>query len=129
MWFGLRQAMFIYNDPTKKKLRQLLRYQSPKAEQLLWGHLKGRQFLDLKFRRQYGVDRFVIDFYCSELRLGVEVDGNSHCTDQAKTYDNERSRHIAAHDITVIRFTNEEIFHNIEQVLLRLADAVNEIRG
>ena len=67
-----------FNRPSVKPRRQALRRTMPKAEVLLWMQLKGRQLLGCKFRRQYSVGSYVLDFYCPEIRLAIELDGDSH---------------------------------------------------
>ena len=80
----------ILNRPDKKALRQELRSQIPTAEVILWSRLRGRRVLGKKFRRQYSVGPYVLDFYCPEVRLAVEVDGDSHCLPDAARQDRER---------------------------------------
>ena len=68
----------FYNREIEKDKRQELRNSMPKAEVLLWIRLKGRQLLGCKFRRQYSIGAFVMDFYSPEIKLGIELDGDSH---------------------------------------------------
>lgn len=109
-----------------KTKRKELRNNSPKAKQLLWGHLKGSAFLNMKFRRQQGIGRYVADFYCPEIRLAIEIDGTSHFGADAKDYDKLRTDYFKANDIEVVRFTNEEIFKSMGNVLKKLE---REIKG
>ena len=104
-----------------RKLRQDL---TP-AEATLWRELRGRRFLGLKFRRQHELVGYVLDFYCHELRLGIEVDGSSHWeTDLAIEYDAKRARKIGMNGVTVVRFTNREVLHDLSKVLKYLWDWV-----
>ncbi|NJD91688.1 MAG: endonuclease domain-containing protein [Geobacter sp.] len=73
-----------------------------------------RQFAQYKFLRQKPIGGFIVDFYCSELRLVIEIDGDCHA-DQVE-YDEERTRFLNALGLQVIRYTNDEVLHNIEGV-------------
>ena len=88
------------------------------AEVKLWNELKGRKAGGLKFRRQQGVGTYILDFYCPELKLGVELDGNSH--EMKQEYDKERTLFLNSQGIEVLRFTNV-------QVLSHVTSVVNEI--
>jgi len=76
-------TMKFFNINKNKEVRKELRNNQPKAEQLLWSKLKAKRFLDIKFRRQHGIGPFVVDFYCTELRLAIELDGDSHFNNEA----------------------------------------------
>ena len=89
----------------------------PKAEQILWDQLKGRQFEGLKFRRQHGIGRYVVDFYCPALRLVIELDGGSHFEEGAKEYDELRQSEIEQLGIEFIRFRNDWVYSNLEEVM------------
>jgi very-short-patch-repair endonuclease len=106
---------FIYNHPKYKQRRKDLRVNQTNTEEILWKFIKNKQIKGKKFRRQHSVDNFILDFYCSENRLGVEVDGKVH--DSQKEYDVERTRILENLNIKILRFTNEEILNNIENVL------------
>ena len=108
----------LYNCTSMKARRQKLRRESPKAEVLLWRHLKGRKIGGYKYRRQYSVGGYVVDFYCAELRLVIEVDGPSHYrTKQALAYDKKRQQFIESFGIRFVRFTNNDIYNNIDGVI------------
>ena len=76
-----------------------LRRQSTAAETRLWHFLRDRRLRGLKFRRQHAVGPYILDFYCSEARLAIEVDGGGHAETEQKAYDRERTRAIAARGI------------------------------
>jgi very-short-patch-repair endonuclease len=73
----------LYNQTSEKAKRQQLRKNMTKAEFIMWQKLKGKQLEGYKFRSQYGVGQFVVDFYCTELKLAIEIDGESHFQDGA----------------------------------------------
>lgn len=106
----------IFNDPLKKSLRQKLRSESPEPEKILWENLRQRRLGGFKFRRQYGIGRYVVDFYCPAKRLVVELDGSQHAEGEALEYDAERTDYFKAFNIKVLRFWNSEVANNIEVV-------------
>ena len=79
----------LYNKTSEKEKRRSLRNNMPPAEKIVWEKLRNRQIEGCKFRRQYSIDRFVIDFYAPELKLAIEIDGDSHFQDGAQVYDYE----------------------------------------
>lgn len=109
--------MRYFNLHKYKNRRQELRNDSTKAEIMLWAKLKNGNFLDLKFRRQHGIGRYVVDFYCTKLRLVIEIDGDSHFTEDAIEYDKIRTEYFNANRILVLRFTNTDVYKNINGVL------------
>jgi len=94
----------------------------PKAERVLWNKLKGKQLLCYKFRRQHGIGAYIVDFYCTELRLVIEVDGDSHMTPEAIFYDSRRDDFMKNNDIYCLRFTNAEIYQNLENVIKKIEE-------
>lgn len=88
---------------------------------MLWRHLKGKQLGGLKFRRQYSVGAYVLDFYCPECKLALEIDGSSHDAEDAQAYDTARQRYIEALGIRFLRFTNQDVYNNVEGVLTVIA--------
>ena len=83
----------------------------------LWWHLKGRQLLGCKFRRQYSVGPFVMDFDAPEITFGIELDGDSHFQEGARAYDEKRTAFISSFGIQIMRILNADIDDNIEGVL------------
>ncbi|MGH8566197.1 MAG: endonuclease domain-containing protein [Gammaproteobacteria bacterium] len=106
----------IFNRSSDTETRRRLRRDSPLAEQRLWVMLRSRRLLGYRFRRQYGVGPYVLDFYCPELKLGIEVDGDSYFEASAGEYDRERQCHIESLGIRVLRFTNREVFERLDDV-------------
>ncbi|MBS1492441.1 MAG: DUF559 domain-containing protein [Bacteroidetes bacterium] len=120
--------MKLFNQTKYKEFRKELRNNSTVGEQVLWQKLKGSQFLDLKFRRQYSVEKYVIDFYCPELKLGIEVDGASHNRETSKEDDEARTRYLNAHAVNIVRFKDYEIIENVEKVLQILETKVMKLK-
>jgi len=94
-----------------------LRRSQTGAEKKLWDHLRNRQLLGFKFRRQVAIDRFVVDFACFEAKLIVEVDGATHGTPGELSKDAERTHVLETRGYLVLRFHNVDVFNNIEGVL------------
>jgi very-short-patch-repair endonuclease len=111
----------IYNTSDTKQLRRSLRKDIPMCERILWSKLRNRQVNDLKFRRQYSIGRYVVDFYCAEIKLAIELDGSSHDTDTSADYDLERQSWIESIGIRVIRFTNRDAVLNMNDILEQIA--------
>ena len=83
----------------------------------MWEILRNRKFLGLKFRRQHGIGEYIADFYCSEKKIVIEIDGDTHFKDDAVEYDKIRTEFFNSVGIKVIRFTNNEVYQNIKEVL------------
>lgn len=81
----------------------------------LWQYLRNEQ-LGVKFRRQHSIGEYIADFYCSKLKLVIEIDGESHFNDEAIEYDSIRTNFFKSLGIEVIRFNNDEVMTNIEGV-------------
>ena len=112
-----------YNRTGQREKRRTLRNNATAAERRRWSRLQGKQ-LGVKFRRQYSVDAFVVDFYSPSCKLAIEVDGDSHFGHQQIVADRERTRYVARFGIAVMRFTNAEVFENLDAVVERIAAVV-----
>ena len=99
-----------------------LRKIATEAEKVLWEQLRGRKLNDLKFRRQHSIHQFIADFYCHELKLVIELDGNIHQLKDVAHYDDYREKLITEFGLKVIRFSNEEVFKNIDAVLQKIVE-------
>ena len=113
----MKHTPYIHNEASQKLLRQSLRNNATSAEAILWRALKGKQIDGLKFRRQFGVGPYVIDFYCPEIRLGIELDGGVHKTSYTNEYDEMRTKFLNENRIRVMRFDNEVVYNNVEGII------------
>jgi very-short-patch-repair endonuclease len=104
------------------RARNLRQEQTP-AEVRLWSALRNRQLAGLKFRRQHPYGQFILDFFCVERQLAVEVDGGVHLSAEQAARDLERSEFLAQHGVRVLRFTNEEIDRHLPDVLGKIIEA------
>ena len=109
--------MPLYNRRQQKPIRQRLRTQGTPAEAALWTRLKARRLGGLRWRRQFGVGPYVLDFYCPSARLAVELDGASHDGPERRDYDAERTEHLATVGVRVVRFENRAVFERPDAVL------------
>ena len=98
-----------------------LRNRTTEAEQKLWALLRNRQLDGKKFRRQHAIANYVVDFYCHECKLAIELDGNFHTEAASKEYDKSRTALLNELEITVLRFWNEEVIKNPEEVLQKIS--------
>jgi very-short-patch-repair endonuclease len=103
-----------------------LRKNATDAEKLLWQLLRDRRLLGFKFHRQYPMASYILDFYCHEAKLAIEVDGGGHADDQQAAYDAQRTKDLQAEGIRVIRFWNNEVLNQTETVLTAIAAALSE---
>ncbi len=103
-----------------------LRLEQTDAEQRLWSRLRGSQLNGFKFRRQYPIGPFFADFFCLEARLVIELDGSQHA-DQLEP-DTRRTEFLRAAGYAVLRFWNNEVISEIDEVLQRIAGALEESR-
>ncbi len=106
----------ISNRYKNKPIRRILRRQLTKGEVILWKRLQYDQ-LGYRFRRQFGIGKYVADFYCPKLKLAIEVDGYSHLDEKVFENDQVRQTYLEDLGIKVIRYNSEEIFNNLPQVL------------
>jgi very-short-patch-repair endonuclease len=119
----------FFNQKSEKEKRRHLRNTMPDAEVILWSRLKGRQLLGCKFRRQFSVGAFVMDFYSPEIRLAVELDGDSHFREGAREYDQQRTQFIERFGIRVMRILNSDVYENLGGVLEMIGNEVLKRRG
>ncbi len=101
-------------------LARNLRKQSTKQEELLWNLLRNRQFSNLKFRRQYPIGKYIVDFVCIKKKIIIELDGGQHNFNKNIEYDNERTQFLENLGYKVIRFWNNDIDDNLDGVILEL---------
>jgi len=99
-----------------------LRHATTEAEQKLWSFLRNRQLKGKKFRRQHPINQYVVDFYCHECNLAIELDGNFHRQVETKEYDESRTALLNENGITVLRFWNEEVLNEAEKVLKKISE-------
>ncbi len=107
---------------------RFLRKNQTDAERKLWLLLRNRQLANVKFRRQFSIDRYIIDFYSPEYKLGIEADGGQHYSDEGKVEDKLRTDKLNEQGIQILRFSNLDILKNIEGVYVVISRAVEKIK-
>ncbi len=115
----------IFNLKSFKGRRVELRKNQTEPEKKLWLGLRSGQ-LGVKFRRQHGIGNYIVDFYSSELSLVIELDGDSHFSEQGFKYDQRRDHYLKQLGLTVIRFTNDEVMRNYEGVVVTLLGMIKK---
>ena len=116
------------NKAYLKQRRRDLRQNQTKAETKLWYAIKNKG-LGYKFRRQYSISRCIVDFYCHELKLIIEIDGSTHTDEKWLNYDNRRQKFLESHGFKVVRYTDEQVKHNLDGVLTHLLITINNIKS
>ncbi len=116
--------MKIYYNPKLKQLARNLRNKSTLAEILFWNHVKRRQLLNYQFMRQKPIGDYIVDFFCSKLKLVIEIDGESHLDKEAQ--DRKKQQFLESIGLKVIRFSDDQIKFGMDFVLKELDEWINE---
>ena len=119
----IRKEDKLANQPQLKTFRKELRKNLTPAEATLWKALQGGQLEGRKFRRQHSFGNYILDFYCPEEKLAVELDGRHHFSEAGFEADLERTAFLESHGIKVLRFENKEVFENLDGVLQAIRNA------
>jgi len=119
----MRRKIIPYN-PKLKELARELRKNCPSSEKILWRMLKGKQMRGYDFHRQKPIDRYVVDFFCHELMLAIEIDGVSH--DFREEADKQRQQKLESLGVRFLRFRDEEVYYYFEQVLKKIEKWIEE---
>ena len=106
-----------HNRKNLKDLRRQNRNNLTPAEAELWKHLQSGKLDGKKFRRQHSVGNYILDFYCPQEKLGIELDGKVHFNDNAFEADSARTEYLNTLNIKIIRFENKDVFEQLEGVL------------
>ena len=113
----MNRRRLIHNVSGSNERRKELRESLTAAEALLWMNLKGRKLDGKKFRRQHSIGPYIVDFFCPECRLAIELDGAAHMTDGGSEADDRRTEFLQRFNVRVIRFENKAVFEDLEGVL------------
>ena len=114
---GVRGDMFYGALPIHFELAKQLRDNQTEAEVFLWDHLGMLKISGARFKRQHPILYFIADFYCHKAKLIIEVDGGYHNLPEQFLYDSNRDYELEELGLKVIRFTNEQVFNDVENVL------------
>ena len=119
--------MFYSASKNTFEKARLLRNNMTEAEEILWEKLKNRKIFKARFRRQHPISIFIVDFYCHELKLVIEIDGGIHLNKEVAEHDEGREYDIEKFGIKILRFTNKQIFNNLDLVLNEILRTVSEL--
>ncbi len=114
----------ILNRTSELEKRRILRANATEAEKQIWAQLRKRNIKDYKFRRQYSIGPYIVDFYCPQAKLAVEIDGSVHSSEDAIEYDRARDEFIKSIGIQVLRFTNNEVDNNPKKIIDKIIKAI-----
>jgi very-short-patch-repair endonuclease len=119
----MRRKIIPYNPALKERAREF-RNNSTFTEILLWNYLKGKQLLGYDFDRQRPIDNYIVDFYCKELKLAIEVDGESHHGNES--IDKQRDQRLEELGVVVLRFDDLELMYHTDFVLAEIENWIKE---
>ena len=120
MWKGAPSSSF--------EKAKALRMRETKSEKILWDKLKNNQLDGLKFRRQHPISLYIADFYCHKFKLIIELDGKYHEEKEQKIKDQERDEVLKLNGLDILRFKNEEVEKNIDDVLIKIKNHIGELK-
>ena len=121
------QSMFKGAPPSSFEKAKLLRKNMTSAERHLWSFLRNKKLEGYVFRRQHPIHLFIVDFYCHQVKLVIEVDGDYHNSNKQKIKDDERTKLLEFQDLTIIRFTNDQVSNSIQRVLKEIETSIKNI--
>jgi Uncharacterized protein conserved in bacteria len=104
-------------NPQLLVFAKTIRSNATDAENLMWQLLRAKRFMNLKFRRQHVIAPYIVDFYCHEIGLVIELDGGQHGIADGRAYDAERTKFLEAMGLRVVRYWNNDVLRNTESVL------------
>lgn len=104
-------------DPQLLEFAKSMRHTATDAENLMWQILRAKRFMNLKFRRQHVIKPYIVDFYCHEIGLVVELDGSQHALPEHQLYDAKRTEFLDALGLTVVRYWNHDVLSRMDVVL------------
>ena len=120
---------YSHNLKEQKSIRRTLRTHGTPAEAMMWKLLKGKQMDGAKFRRQFSIGPYILDFYCPECRICVELDGDGHYSADGYEHDQERNSYLyEEHGITTLRYENQDVFNSAENICKQICEVIRKKR-
>lgn len=117
------------NPTYTKALRRELRQHSTNSEKIFWKNVRNRKWKGIKIKRQYGVGNYVVDFFCPELSIAIELDGSVHDLPNQRNHDKNRDKYLREQGIEVIRISNSAVENHISTTLSDLYKVIKAKRG
>lgn len=119
MWKGAPESSFVKAKAIRKDETQV--------EKILWAKLRNNQLKGYKFRRQHPIGLYIVDFYCYQLNLVIEIDGDYHNIQEQIEKDKERTQNLENDGLQLIRFTNKDVMENLEKIISEIMIKTDEI--
>jgi very-short-patch-repair endonuclease len=119
MFYGAKKNIFLRAIDLRNNMTE--------AEKILWEELKKKEIFKARWKRQHPIDIFIVDFYCHKFKLAVEVDGEIHLNKEILEHDDGREYEIEKFGIKILRFTNKEVFEDIESVKKRIFHEITSL--
>lgn len=116
-------------DPQLLIFAKSMRHTATDAEHLMWQLLRAKRFMGFKLRPQQVIAPYIVDFYCHEIGLVIELDGSQHGTDEAIEYDAERTKFLEALGLRVVRYWNHDVLGRTDVVLEDLWQVCTELKN
>ncbi|WP_020531603.1 endonuclease domain-containing protein [Flexithrix dorotheae] len=123
-----KRKIIPYN-PKLKALARSLRNNSTKSEIKLWGYLKGKQMMGYDFHRQKPINNYILDFFCHELMLGIELDGITHQEEVTAIKDRQKEEKLNSLGVHILRFEDDEVMNDIDNVLSTIENYILDFEG
>ena len=118
----------LFNKKSEKEKRRYLRKNTTLAEKIIWLNIRRKQIEGERFLRQFSIKYYALDFYCLKLRLAIEIDGETHLTEEELEYDKQRQDYLESLGIIFLRFRNEGVFNNADVVIEKIKLRVRELQ-
>ena len=120
---------YSHNLSERKEMRQTLRTHGTSAEAMMWKMLKGRQMDGAKFRRQFSIGPYILDFYCPEYQICIELDGDGHYSADGYEHDQKRNTYLyEEHGIITLRYENKDVFKFSEAICKQICEVIKARR-
>ena len=118
-------ARYLKGHSENRERKRLLRSEMTRSERLVWSRIRAKQFESLKFRRQHGIGPYIVDFYCPEKAVVIEIDGDVHALDSQTEKDRQREKYLRALGLRIIRYANDDVLNRLDDVLEDLWEQMN----
>ena len=123
------RSMFYNASPEIFERAKELRENMTPAENVLWAELNRRKIKGYRFKPQHPINRFIVDFYCHKAKVVIEIDGEVHELEEQVQRDQGRSSELEAFGLKVLRFSNQDVFENLEEVVKKINNSLQTPEG